>query len=260
MGSKVSGVLAVQALLLVGPLAALAGAPAFEAWPLAGRVFVIDPGHGGIDGGCQAAGLLEKDVVLPVALELAGQLRRAGARVGLTRNQDMELGHMSAGPGSRYHRDLRTRMAVARRLGPDLYVSLHANASRHPQMNGAVVFYHPGRADGRRAAQRILQELAQVVPGNQNAALPADLFVLRENPYPAVLVELGFLTHPRDRGILTDPDGQKSLAGALFRALVRLHAQEPALVQPAPDLTPAGPPGEQGRRVDLRLCPTHGEP
>ena len=239
-----------------------AGPPAYEASPLIGRVFLVDPGHGGIDGGCHVGPIMEKAIVLAVGLELTRLLRQAGARVGITRNQDMELGHMLARGGSRYHRDLRARVALARRLGPDLYVSLHVNASRDPSMSGAVVFYGLGRPDTRRAAAILLEELRQVMPGNQNAALPADLFVLRENPYPAVLVELGFLTHPRDRRVLTAPDGQKSLAAALFRALVRVHAHEPAFPAPPPAEEPMGgpPPPVQAARFDPALCPGHDEP
>ena len=227
-----------------------------------GRVFVVDPGHGGIDSGCHLGPIMEKEIVLAVGLELTRLLRQAGARVGITRNQDMELGHMTPRGVSRYHRDLRTRVALARRLGPDLYVSLHVNASRNPSMNGAVVFYGLGRADARRAAAVILEELQEVMPGNQNAALPADLFVLRENPYPAVLVELGFLTHARDRRVLTDPDGQKSLAAALFRALMRAHAHEPAFPAPPPVEEPltALPLPVRAAHFDPSLCPGHGEP
>ena len=236
--------------------------PTFEGFPLVGRVFVVDPGHGGIDSGCHVGPVMEKEIVLAVGLELTRLLRQAGARVGITRHQDMELGHMMSRGGSRYHRDLRARVTVARRLGPELYLSLHVNASHNPSMNGGVVFYGLGRVDARRAAGIILEELRQVMPGNQNAVLPADLFVLRENPYPAVLVELGFLTHPRDRRVLTDPDGQKALAAALFKALVRAYAHEPVLPASPPAGEPPGalPPPVRATRFDPTLCPGHAEP
>ncbi|NLG68509.1 MAG: N-acetylmuramoyl-L-alanine amidase, partial [Firmicutes bacterium] len=148
-------------LVLAGTVtgASAAAAPRFAQPPLVGRVLVVDPGHGGIDGGCVADGYLEKDVVLPVAQELSRLLRAAGARVGLTRNQDMELGHMHPGPGSRYHRDLAMRVAISRRLGPDLQISLHANASRDPRMHGVMVFYQPGRPDSRRVAHWLVEAL-----------------------------------------------------------------------------------------------------
>lgn len=203
-----------------------AGAPRFEQTPLVGRVLVVDPGHGGIDGGCVADGHLEKSTVLPVAQELTRLLRAAGARVGLTRNQDMELGHMHPGPGSRYHRDLAMRVAVSRRLGPDLQISLHANASRDPRAQGAMVFYQPGRPDSRRVALWLLEALKALMPGDQNAALPGDFFVLRQVPYTAVLVELGFLTSPVDRKVLVSPEGQARLAHTLYEALVRYYSEE----------------------------------
>lgn len=218
-GAHALGGLVLATAILAGwsrPAWSAPAAARFEGRPLAGRAVVVDPGHGGIDSGCVAGGFYEKDVVLPIGLQLARLLRAAGARAGLTRIQDMELGHMRAGPGSRYRRDLATRVAVSRRLGPDAYVSLHANSSRDAGMSGVMTFYAPNRPEGRVLALRLLEALRPVMPGNQNAALPGDLYVLRTNPFPAVLVELGFLTHPRDRAVLTSLEGQKRLADALF--------------------------------------------
>ncbi|MEW6046659.1 MAG: N-acetylmuramoyl-L-alanine amidase [Bacillota bacterium] len=239
--------LCAAALLLAAPQSALAarppsrGQPRFAALPMAGRVFVVDPGHGGIDGGCSAAGYLEKEVVLPIGLELTRLLRAAGARVGLTRNQDMELGHMNPGPGSRHRRDLATRVAVARRLGPDLMISLHVNAASSGRMQGSIAFYPPGRVASRRIALRLMDRLRALVPGNQNAVLPGNLYVLRHVPYPVVLVELGFLTHPDDRAVLTSPDGQRALALSLYDGIADHFADEARSLEETP-------PG-QGRPV-----------
>ncbi len=205
---------------------------------------------------------MEKEVTLAVGLELTRLLRAAGARTGITRNQDMELGHMLAGRASRYRRDLAMRARVARRLDPELVISLHANASANASHSGAMVFYGRGRADARRVALRILDELTAVVPGDQNAALPADLYILREVPYPAVLIELGFLTHPKDRALLLSREGQTALARAILRALALLFEQEPGPDLPPPngETDPDGPgavavpPGG-----DPGLCPGHGD-
>lgn len=169
---------------------------------------------------------------------------------------------MLPGSASRYRRDLAMRARVARRLDPELVISLHANASANESHSGAMVFYGRGRGDARRIAVRILEELKAVVPGDQNAASPADLYILREVPYPAVLVELGFLTHPRDRALLLSREGQAALAQAILRALVLLFEQEPGPELPPSDgeTEPAGPrafavpPGG-----DPALCPGHGD-
>lgn len=216
---------------------------------------------------------LEKDLVLAVGLHLTQLLRQAGARVGITRNQDMELGHLLPIPGrSRYHRDLAARVQAARRLGPDLAVSLHANASRNPEMSGAMVFYGLSRAASRRAAQRILQELVEVMPGNQNAALPGDLYVLRESPYVAVLVELGFLTHPKDRQVLINESGQQTLARALYTGIVRFFQEEGAGANGQGPGDPAEPPPlpttlsalamarQAAALLESDLCPNHADP
>lgn len=245
-------------------------APPASDRPLLGRTIVLDPGHGGIDGGCSAAGYLEKDLVLAVGLQLTQHLRDAGARVGLTRNLDMELGHMTGGSDDRHRRDLATRVGVSRRLGPDLFVSLHTDASRATSAGGALVFFKPDRPDSRQAARRILSELRRLVPGPNNAALPGNLYVLRTNPYSAVLIELGFLTSPSDRALLTSPAGQGLLARAVLAGILGFFTEDPSGAHdpPAPS-TPSKQavswvdwnwPAPVIPRPDPVLCPGHQEP
>ena len=69
---------------------------AFRAWiPLSGKVIVIDPGHGGIDGGASFNNVLEKNMNLEVSLKLKRMLERDGANVILTRAKDVSLDHLN---------------------------------------------------------------------------------------------------------------------------------------------------------------------
>ena len=183
--------------------------------PLAGRRIVLDPGHGGIDPGCHRDGILEKDLTLRVALLLAARLTERGAEVTLTRESDTELSHLTQSEPTRHSRDLAARVLIAEESGAEILVSLHVNAASSAQLGGAIVFHHQGSEEGRRLAQAIFERLEPVVPGNQSGVLPHNFYILRRASMPAVLVELGFLTHARDREKLMSDEGRARMAEAI---------------------------------------------
>jgi N-acetylmuramoyl-L-alanine amidase len=90
---------------------------------------VIDPGHGGHDPGAQSKGLNEADLVLDVALRLRKLLVKSpGVEVVLTRSTDVYI-------------PLEERTAIANREGADLFLSIHANASRNPSARGVETYF-----------------------------------------------------------------------------------------------------------------------
>ena len=110
--------------------ATLAGVRVTEARTPGRPLVVIDPGHGGRDPGATgvAAGTREKELTLLVARELRDELARRGrVRVALTREGDASL-------------ELDRRADIARRLGADLFISLHADSANDPQARGATVY------------------------------------------------------------------------------------------------------------------------
>jgi N-acetylmuramoyl-L-alanine amidase len=109
------------------------------------RTIVIDPGHGGAEVGARGpGGTLEKDVALAVARKLRAELVNArGLQVFLTRDRDGEV-------------PLDERTATANNYKADLFVSIHANASRARGARGSEVYflsYQASDDDSRRMAQ-----------------------------------------------------------------------------------------------------------
>ncbi len=90
-------------------------------------VVLLDPGHGGIDPGAESGSLHEAGLMLIFALELKEALIRAGIRVELTRDADVFV-------------PLETRVSVARAVGADLLLSLHADAIAEGVAHGATVY------------------------------------------------------------------------------------------------------------------------
>lgn len=190
-----------------------------------GRPIIIDPGHGGIDGGTNIPGMLEKDVVLDIALRTKQYLDRNKVPVVLTRETDTALG----GPNDsgRLRRDLNYRIKVANHCQAGLMLSLHVNSARNPAEQGIMILYQPTRAgrDAARLFDDILRRWPQPLHQRKEDPIPRrDLAVLKTRA-PALLVELGFITHPTDRERLADSAYREQVAQALASACGAIYQQ-----------------------------------
>lgn len=171
------------------------------------QVVAIDAGHGGRDVGATGpTGLLEKDVVLDIALRAREALVRAGVRVVMTRETDVYV-------------DLAERPRMARQQGATVFVSIHANASVRPTASGAETYYLSPQSQA--LAQMIQDELVRV-PGLANRGIKtANFLVLRENEIPAVLVEVAYISNPDEEGRLRTSGFRQQLAEAIVRGVLR---------------------------------------
>jgi N-acetylmuramoyl-L-alanine amidase len=176
-----------------------------------GRVsIVIDPGHGGPTdlGGVGIGGLREKDIVLPMSLEVAQILEQNGIQVIMTRTNDRDL-------------DLPPRAELANRVNADLFVSIHANAisMSRPDVNGLETFYYE---TGRQLAEYIQSSMLESFPTmNDRRVRQARFYVLRNTAMPAALVEVGFVTGNYDSRILADPAQRSRMAQAIARGILK---------------------------------------
>lgn len=122
------------------PAAAKVDAPVLRQTGITPLKVVLDPGHGGIDPGAEADGTNEATLILGFALELAETLRRAGMTVELTRTTDVFV-------------PLETRISVARAVGADVFLSLHADALAEGEATGATVYKLAARASDAASEQ-----------------------------------------------------------------------------------------------------------
>lgn len=215
---------------------------------------VIDPGHGGRDPGASGvqAGTREKDLTLLIARELRDRLAEGGrVRIALTRDGDATL-------------TLDDRATIARRLGADLFLAIHADSANNPLARGAT-FYSLSEvaSDGDAALLAARQNGEEAVSSESDGsvrALLADLAardemsagadfavrlageaegrvplrpephrfaafrVLRRSEAPAVLFEAGYLSNAEDEAMLLDPERRKAMIEALARAIERQAA------------------------------------
>jgi len=211
-------------------------------------VVVIDAGHGGRDPGANIGlgdGQLiaEKDITLSMARALGDALRVRNINHVFTREDDRYVG-------------LQERVALAKKLGGDVLVSLHVNTAPRKTASGLSIYTLSKEASDNLAAdfarqendalgmkkgdaeaisQRMQKKITRIsdqlatgmimsVAGHgeilERPLRKANFAVLRAYNMPAVLVELGFLSHPGDLDLLFDPAWRAKTSLALADAIL----------------------------------------
>ncbi|MFM2081458.1 MAG: hypothetical protein RL380_149 [Verrucomicrobiota bacterium] len=192
------------------------------------KLVVLDPGHGGKDTGNRVFLQSEKTHTLLLAQEIRDLLKKSGIKVAFTRSSDTFL-------------ELPDRPDKAQRLGADLFISLHYNATIEDRNNvqGAEVYcLTPAGVSSTNAkgvgadspwtignrnnprnlllAYEIQHSLVHNLNVNDRGVRRARFAVLRDAAMPAILIEAGFMTHP--------VEGKKIFTAAYRRALARAIA------------------------------------
>lgn len=207
---------------------------------------LIDPGHGGSDGGAvgSCTGVVEAGLNLQVANYLREALEREGFRVLMTRQDENAL----AGTKSA---DMAARKNLIRGDYVDLVVSIHMNKFTDPTVSGPMAFYMQGSGEGQRLAQAVIDRVTQGVGRPRRLANPGDYFVLRVGSAPAVLVECGFLSNPKEEQQLQTDSYQQLLAQSIAEGILDY-------LNPAGALVPQETPPPSGAQESPLPAPTPG--
>lgn len=159
-------------------------------------IIVLDAGHGGKDEGARVKHLEEKKLTLRTTFLVKKHLEELGYRVVLTRARDVFL-------------PLSTRVNLANRRDPSLFVSIHYNSALSPAANGIEVYYY-GKGDPKRRlasktlATNVLENMIAFTKGNSRGVKQGNFQVIRETVMPAILVEAGFITSSEERERLSN--------------------------------------------------------
>ncbi len=170
------------------------------------KVVCIDPGHGGKDPGAVGNGMQEKNITLPVTLEVGKILERHGITVGYTRTTDTYV-------------SLDDRCKKANDFGADIFVSIHCNAFEKPSAHGVETYSHIGSVKGAKLAKSIHDEVIKAKLYTRNRGTKtANFYVLRKTIAPAALIELAFITNKDDANLLKTK--QKEFALAIAKGIL----------------------------------------
>lgn len=174
---------------------------------LTGRLILIDPGHGGKDGGAAGNSLVEKDINLDISLRLRSLLEAQGAVVVMTRSSDIKL-------------ELTERSVLANLLLPDVVVCIHSNSVISPVPNGTEVYYFNNEELSKELASSVQKSLVDRIKLASRGLFRKDYHMVKEPQSPSVLVEVGFLSNKQDAAQLADSLFRAKAAEGIFDGLV----------------------------------------
>ncbi|WP_375638394.1 MULTISPECIES: N-acetylmuramoyl-L-alanine amidase [unclassified Bartonella] len=226
---------------------------------------VLDPGHGGIDGGARGVtGILEKDVTLDFARALQDELQKdSHITVALTRDSNIFL-------------RLSERVKKAQEFDADLFISIHADTIDLHSLRGATVYTISDKAsdaiakslaenenkvdllDGlpadetlevtdilmdltRRETHTFSVNFANSVISSlsknhinliNNPHRYANFQVLRASDIPSVLIEIGYLSNKEDEKLLNDPHWRKQMAASIAHSIRQFADYRQKMIQP----------------------------
>lgn len=173
-----------------------------------GVTVVIDPGHGGDDEGAIGEnGTMEKDAALETALRIQQKLlTRTKATVILTRHQDVDV-------------SLDDRVKIACETSADAFISIHYDSFTDPDIRGMTIYFYDD--EDVSLAEVIHGRLLDSDLNTEDRGIEfEDYHVLRENPSPAVLLELGYVSNADDEARISSQDYQEKVAAAIADGII----------------------------------------
>ena len=187
-----------------------------------GHTIVIDPGHGGSDTGAIGVdGLREKDITLLVAKRVQDLLVSSGAHVAMTREEDRDVYGVNATDAQ----ELQARVDVGEATEQaEVFLSIHCNAFTKSAANGTETFYYPKSARDIALAQALQDGMLDHSGLRNRGVKEARFYVLHHSSMPAALVELAFITNPKEKKLLADENFQQEMALGICEGLANYFA------------------------------------
>lgn len=187
-------------------------------------VFILDAGHGGMDGGCSSAdGVPEKGINLNIMLALRDWLEAFGYRVEVTRDTDRSIHDQGIeGIANQKSSDMDNRLALFNKYDNAVCISIHQNQFTDAKYNGAQMFYADTNGESEALAQNLQTQFReQLQPQNQREIklCGSELFLCYYCENPTVMVECGFLSNPDEAALLTTEEYQNKVAFTIFSGI-----------------------------------------
>ena len=187
------------------------------------KVIVIDPGHGGIDGGAKSEnGVIEKDINLSISLKTKAALESKGYKVIMTRSEDVGLYTEGKKVREKKIEDLGNRVKIKKDNKCDAFISIHQNMFPQKNCKGAQVWSannEPSQKLGRIIQQKFKEEVDQ--NNKREAKVAKKEYKILNDGYEgaSVIVECGFLSNPEECELLGKEDYQNKIANTLANAI-----------------------------------------
>ncbi len=167
---------------------------------------VIDPGHGGSEPGAGNGKINEKEITLPISLEVEKILNEKQIDNILTRRDDTAV-------------SLEDRTKLANEKKGTLFISIHNNSFTDPSAHGILTTYNPNSPTGESNAKIMQSKLKTLGMFNRKIVPRPNLYVLRRTEMPSLLLEIGFISNKNDLQLLTSSDFQKKCAVQIVKGI-----------------------------------------
>ena len=185
--------------------------------------------HGSPDGGAVGlSGTEEKDVNLSIALFLRDVLESNGIPVIMTRTSDKAIYDETAKTIREKKRsDMNNRLKIMNNSNAGLFISIHMNSFEDKSVSGVYLFYNKNHPETKTLAEAIQKNISDVTGAKPHDVKPAEnrIFLMKNAPMPAVLVECGFLTNPDEEKKLLDESYREKIAWAIGDAVSDYYAE-----------------------------------
>lgn len=184
---------------------------------------IVDAGHGIPDGGAVGvSGSVEQKINLDIALKLKEVLEAKNIRVIMTREGENGLwDDENQSIRQKKVSDMNNRLDIMKKSHADLFISIHMNSYPNHKTSGLRVFYAPNHSEIKPLAENIQVRMQDITGANTTVVKSADktLFLMKNPPIPAILVECGFISNPTEEKKLQEADYQARLAWAMADAI-----------------------------------------
>ena len=184
------------------------------------RIIIIDPGHGGIDGGTAKKGILEKDINLDISKKLMNLLVQKGYTVIMTREKDISLEKLGQTGRNRHSRDLNARVNIINKSNAQLFLSIHVNCNdKKPSTDGSIVFYNDKFQQNKKLAYSVQRALNNMIVNEKKRTLhdpvKAKYYILNYSDIPGALIETAFISNAKERQLLLKETFRAEIAEAI---------------------------------------------
>lgn len=178
---------------------------------------IVDAGHGIPDGGAVGAGgTIEQEVNLSIAKKLCEVLEGKGIKVIMTRSDENSL--ISDGSLREMKiSDMKKRLEIMKNSDADLFISIHMNFFPSEAVKGLRVFYSANHKEIKPLAENIQNGMSKLTGAKTSDVKAAErsLFLMKNPPLPAILIECGFLSNKDEEKKLNDDDYRSRLAWSI---------------------------------------------
>lgn len=190
--------------------------------PVREHCFIIDPGHGGVDGGATSCtGKLESAFNLEISLRLRDLLQFLGYKAKMIRTEDISVYTAGETIAQKKMSDLEERVRICNDTDGAILLSIHQNTFSDSRYSGAQVFY-PKTQGSEELAKSLQKNLVSSLNrgSNRNAKKAQGIYLMEHISCPGILIECGFLSNPEEEARLRSGEYQKQLCCVIAASVV----------------------------------------